>query len=63
MLVCGSARGYKVATVLQPAFATLKDDKARATAVLAAIKAAAPGNSKVSQLEKQLAAPFDPYAE
>ncbi|KAI8472216.1 MAG: mitochondrial F1F0 ATP synthase associated protein [Monoraphidium minutum] len=57
------ARGYKVASVLQPAFEAAKDDKARAAVVMAAIKAAAPGNSKVSQLEKQLAAPFDPYAE
>jgi hypothetical protein len=31
--------------------------------VLAAIKAAAPGASKVAALERQLAAPFDPYAE
>lgn len=57
------ARGYKVATVLQSAFEATRDDKAKAGVVLAAIKAAAPGNSKVSQLEKQLAAPFDPYAE
>lgn len=57
------ARGYKVATVLQPVFEAAADDKARAGVVMAAIKAAAGGNSKVTQLERQLAAPFDPYAE
>ncbi|GBF92217.1 hypothetical protein Rsub_05299 [Raphidocelis subcapitata] len=56
------ARGYKVAPVLQSAFDAAKDDAGRAAVVLAAIKAAAPG-SKVTALERQLSAPFDPYAE
>jgi hypothetical protein len=57
------ARGYKVATVAQAAFEAAKDDKGRAGVVLAAIKAAAGGAGKVAALERQLAAPFDPYAE
>lgn len=57
------ARGWKVA-VLSPAdFAAAKDDKAKASAVLAAIRAQVPSAAgKAGALQKDLDKPFDPYA-
>jgi len=43
-------------------FASLKDSKAKAEYILAAVKTAVPG-AKVDALAKKLAEPFNAYAE
>ena len=56
------AAGFKVVQVPFIEFASLKDTKAKAAYILAAVKAAVPG-AKVEALQKKLSEPFDAYAE
>lgn len=56
------AAGFKVVQVPFIEFASLKDSKAKAEYILAAVKAAVPG-AKVDALSKKLAEPFNAYAE
>mmetsp|Transcript_7149 Transcript_7149/g.12323 ORF Transcript_7149/g.12323 Transcript_7149/m.12323 type:complete len:533 (+) Transcript_7149:71-1669(+) len=58
------ARGYKVVLVSQVEWAALDTPQAKAKAVLAKVRAAVPSaSSKLSDLQKQLDAPFDPYTQ